>query len=123
MDHLVFKLSSLCAVMLVLVGVVVAQDPWASTGMKVYCNKEVYMRSASKPGCVTEKFKIHACLGLCKSYVVLSDSHPFFSNRCQCCKSSQTSVQTFQFSQCDSGVDRSVTMESAAICACQNSAC
>ncbi len=96
-------------------------DPWST--MSVYCRRLNYNVRVQRQGCTTERFPVNACLGLCKSYVKLEMVIPHFNNQCMCCKSTGIERKTFQFAQCNQGVDKNVQIDSATGCACQHVPC
>ena len=115
------QILSIALLLIICSQVTFSQNPWE--GMSVYCNKEGYKVTVQRNGCVTEKFTVDACLGLCRSYVRLISNHPYMVNLCQCCKATRSLKKRFYLSQCDPGIDRAVDIESAEECACHSQTC
>lgn len=99
----------------------VATDIWADNGIDVFCNKELYRRKVEREGCVTQQFVVYACLGNCRSYQKPLIDNPYFQSMCQSCRAGQTEMKQFTLDTCRSGIDKSVSIESAVSCSCQNS--
>lgn len=115
------NIQMLSIALLLIICVQVTFSQWE--GMSIYCNKEGYKVTVQRNGCVTEKFTVDACLGLCRSYVKLISDHPYMINLCQCCKATRSIKKRFYLNQCDPGIDRAVDIDSAEECACHTQTC
>ena len=106
-------------IMLTALSTVDAENPWQMNSMKIYCNAHMENRTISMEGCGKEYALAISCMGLCRSYSVVLPNPPYFESKYECCKPIRTVTKFYRIKDCNSGIEKTVKMESAAGCSCQ----